>query len=188
VLAAGLTTLVVLAAGNWQLASIAFRNWPNATSFVSSFERVAPRTSGWIYGSAQKRVAAYYAPEGEQWWRWKVTAMSLDPPGVPRSRWQSYFANRLTGAGFGLIALFYDRPASMTLPAGTSVAPRDAARIAAELAQLQPLNAREPGVPVITNVLEHNRQFRLVAVGRYDSVRSDGIYAIWLRQPQPPAA
>jgi hypothetical protein len=187
VLAAGLSALVVLAASNWQLASVAFRSWANATSFVSSFERAAPRTSGWIYGSAQKRVAAYYAPEGEQWWRWKVTAMSLDPLGVPRSRWHSYFASRLTG-GFGLIALFYDRPAGMTLPASTSVGPRDAARIGAELARLQPLKASEPGVPAITKALERNRQFRLVAVGRYDSINNDGIYAIWLRQPQPPVA
>ena len=114
--------------------------------------------------------------------------MSLDPPGVPRSRWHSYFADRLAGAGFGLIALFYDRPPGMTLPAGTSVAPRDAARIAAELARLRPLKASEPGVPVLTKALEHDRQFRLVAVGPYDSINSDGIYAIWLRQPQPPAA
>jgi len=183
-LAAGLTALVVIAAANWQLALVAFRSWPNATSFVASFERAAPQTDGWIFGSAQKRVAAYYAPEGQQWWRWKVIAMSLDPSGVPRSHWHSYFANRLSGPGFGLIALFYGRPTGMTLPANGAVGPRDAARIAAELARLQPLQPTEPGVPAITRALERSSVFRLVAVGPYDSVRKDGIYAIWLRQPQ----
>jgi Dolichyl-phosphate-mannose-protein mannosyltransferase len=188
VLAAGLMALVVIAAANWQLASVAFRSWPDATSFVSSFERAASRNTGSIFSSAQKRVAAYYAPEGAQWWLWKVTPMSLDPPGLARNRWPSYFADRLRAAGFGLIALFYDRPAGMTVPADTRVAPRDAARIAAKLARLQPLNASEPGVPVLTRALQRDGEFRLVAVGHYDSVKKDGIYAIWLRQPQPPVA
>jgi 4-amino-4-deoxy-L-arabinose transferase-like glycosyltransferase len=188
VLAAGLTALLVVLAVNWQLASATFAGWANSTSFVSSFERVAPLNSGLIYGSAQKRVAEYYAPEGAQWWLWKVTPMSLDPPGLPRSRWYGYFATRLRTAGYGLIALFYARPARMSLQARTSVAQGDAARISAELAGLEPLKDSEPGVPVLTRALEHDREFRLVAIGPYDSTLQDGLYAIWLRQPQSPAA
>jgi dolichyl-phosphate-mannose-protein mannosyltransferase len=188
VLAAGLMALVVIAGANWQLASVAFRSWPNATSFVTSFERAASRNTGSIFSSAQKRVAAYYAPEGAQWWLWKVIPMSLDPPGVSRSRWPSYFADRLRTAGFGLIALFYDRPAGIKVPASTQVAPRDAARITAELARLQPMTASEPGVPVLTKALERDGAFHLVDVGPYDSIKMDAIYAIWLWEPQPPAA
>ncbi len=188
ILAAGLTALVVVVGANWQVAWDTFRSWPNSTSFVSSFERVAPRNSGFIFGSAQKRVAQYYAPEGAQWWLWKVNPMSLDPPGVPRSRWHSYFANRLRTAGYGLIALFYTRPARMSLQAGTSVAPADATRRTAELAGLEPLKPSEPGVPALTRALEHDPEFRLVAVGPYDSAKTNGIYAIWLRQPQHAAA
>ena len=187
-LAAGLTALVIVVATNWQLASATFRTWPNATSFVSSFERVAPRSAGLIFGSAQKRVAEYYAPEGAQWWLWKVTGMSLDPPGVPRSRWYSYFASRVRTAGYGLIALFYARPAGMALPADNTVRPGEAARITAELGQLEAMKVSEPGVPVLTRALEHDREFQLVAVGPYDSVRQDGIYAIWLRKPSAPVA
>ena len=182
VLAAGVTGLVVVLATNWQLASATFRSWPNATSFVSSFERVAPRNTGMIYGSAQKRVAEYYAPEGAQWWLWKVSAMSLDPHGVPRSRWYSYYADRLRTAGYGLIALFYARPTRMALPPGTSVSPGEAVRITAELSQMEALKANEPGVPVLTRTLERDREYRLVAVGPYDSVTEQGIYAIWLRK------
>lgn len=188
VLAAGLPALVIVLAINWQLASATFRSWPNATSFVSSFERVAPQNSGKIYGSAQKRVAEYYAPEGAKWWLWRVSAMSLDPAGVPRSRWYSYYADRLRTDGYGLIALFYVRPAGMALPPATSVSHGEAGRITVELSQLEPLKASEPGVLVLTRALEHDREYRLVALGPYDSVNQDGIYAIWLRKPLAPFA
>jgi hypothetical protein len=158
---------------------------------VASFERIAQRNNGMIFGSAQKRVAAYYAPEGARWWLWKVTAMSLDPAlakGVPRDRWYSYFATKLKTANFGLIALFYARPPGMTLPASTVVRTGDAARIGAELGRLAAMKATEPGVPALTRALARDHEFRLVAVGPYDSVTQDGIYAIWLRKPAPPAA
>jgi hypothetical protein len=187
VLTAGLTALAVVAAANWQLAFTTFRSWPEGTSFVEAFEQVAPRNTGMIYGSAQKRVAAYYAPEGAQWWLWKVTAMSLDPPG-PRSRWYSYFATRLRTAGYGLIALFYENPRGMRLPSSTMVSPGDVARLGRELGRLGAMKLSEPGVPVLTRVLAHDHEFRLVAVGPYDSHVQDGIYAIWLRKPQAPVA
>ncbi len=187
---AGLTALIVVVAANWQLASLTFRSWPDARSFVASFERVAPRNTGLIYASAQKRVAAYYAPEGAKWWLWKVTGMSLDPAsaGVPRSRWYSYYAGRLRSAGYGLIALFYARPAGLRLPASAVIGQGDAIRIAARLGGLDALKVTEPGAPVLTRALEHDKEFRLVAVGPYDGVTLHGIYAIWLRKPQAPVA
>jgi 4-amino-4-deoxy-L-arabinose transferase-like glycosyltransferase len=187
VLAAGLMVLVVAVAVNWQFASSTFRSWPEATSFVSSIKRVTPLGTGLIYGSAQKRVGEYYSPEGAQWWRWKVTAMSLDPPGLPRSRWYHYFAKRLRTAGFGVIALFYVGHA-VDLPTDTTVSPGDAPRMTAKLGQMEPLKLTEPGVPVLTRALSHDPEFRLVAVGPYDSVTQDGIYAIWLRQPRARAS
>ncbi len=177
-------------AANWQLASLTFRSWPDARSFVASFERAAPRNTGLIYASAQKRVAAYYAPEGAKWWLWKVTGMSLDPAstGVPHSRWYSYYADRLRSAGYGLIALFYARPAGMSLPGSTAVGQGEAARIAARLGRLDAMKVTEPGVPALTRALEHDKEFRLVAVGPYDGVTLHGIYAIWLRKPERPVA
>jgi hypothetical protein len=76
----------------------------------------------------------------------------------------------------------------MALPASTVIGTSEAARVSAELGRLRALKAAEPGVPTLTRALAHNRGFRLVAVGPYDSVTQDGIYAIWLRQPSPPAA
>ncbi len=187
VLAAGLTALAVVAAANWQFASLTFRSWPEARSFVASFERVAPRNNGMIFGSAQKRVAAYYAPVGAQWWLWKVTGMSLDPA-VPRDRWYSYFEDKLKTTGYGLIALFYARPPGMALPASTVIGTGEAAGVSAELGRLRALKAAEPGVPTLTRALAHDHEYRLVAVGPYDSVTQNGIYAIWLRKPEPPVA
>jgi hypothetical protein len=187
VLAAGLTALAVVAAANWQLAFTTFRSWANSASFVTAFERVAPRNTGMIYGSAQKRVAAYYAPQGAQWWLWNVTAMSLDPP-VPRSRWYSYFATNLRTAGYGLITLFYAEPPGMRLPSNPMVGPAEAARLGSELGRMTSMKASEPGVATLTRALEHDSDFRLVAIGPYDSAVQDGIYAIWLRQPQAPTA
>jgi hypothetical protein len=71
----------------------------------------------------------------------------------------------------------------LVLLAGTAVRPGDAAHIAAELGRLEPLKATEPGVSVLTTVLENDHAFHLVAVGPYDSSRQDGIYAIWLKTP-----
>ena len=186
-LATGLTALAVVAAANWQLAFTTFRSWPDSRSFVAAFEQVAPRNTGMIYGSAQKRVAAYYAPQGAQWWLWKVTAMSLDPPG-PRSRWYAYFATRLRTAGFGLITLFYEKPPGMRLPPEVMVSAGDAARLGAQLGHLGAMKASEPGVPALTRALEHDHEFALVAVGPYDSGVQDSIYAIYLRKPAVPFA
>jgi hypothetical protein len=184
-LAAAMTAIIVVAAANWRLAYSTFRGWPNAASFVSSMKQFTPRSSGLIYASAQKRVAEYYTPEGEQWWLWKVTAMSLDPPGLPRSRWYAYFVKHLRTVDIGMIALFYSGHHGIRLPAGTDVSAGAAARMTARLGQLDPLKLSEPGVPVLTRVLSHNHEFRLVTVGPYDSTKQNGIYAIWLKQPRP---
>jgi hypothetical protein len=39
----------------------------------------------------------------------------------------------------------------------------------------------EPGVPALTRVLARDGDYRLVAVGPYDSTVADGAYAIWRR-------
>lgn len=82
-----------------------------------------------------------------------------------------------------MIVLFYDRPAALTLPGGRpSLIPR-AATISADLLGLTPLKTSEPGVTVLTRVLAHDREYRLMAVGPYDSLSRAGLFAIWQRLP-----
>ena len=72
---------------------------------------------------------------------------------------------------------------ALTVPAsGQSPIPR-AAPIWSELLGLTPLKASEPGVTVLTRVLAHDREYRLMAAGPYDGLAEDGLFAIWQRVP-----
>jgi hypothetical protein len=180
--AAAVVLLGVLAA-DWQLASVALHDWPNTTSFVAALRPLTARTSGPIFASAEVRAAEYYSQEGGKWWLWRARGLSLEPGRVPRSRWYEFYADHVAAARFSLIALFYAAPQSgPALRAGTaSVAP--GGPVYAELARLKNYKLNEVGVPALTRVLEHDRAYRLVAVGPYDSPDSGGIYAIWQRTP-----
>ena len=179
----GVAALILAGAADRQLASVTFRAWQNADAFIASFKPLAARSGGLIFASGQKRVAQYYTPQGNQWWRWKVTDLPLDPAKVPRAEWYSYYRARLRSGQYGVIALFYDRPASLKLPgSGQSPIPRDAP-IAAELPGLAELKSNEPGVTVLTRVLTHDREYRLMAVGPYDGLSQAGLFAIWQRVP-----
>jgi len=175
--------LAAAAVFNWRLATQAFADWPNARPFISSFKPVAARSQGSIFASAQKRVAAYYTPQGEQWWLWRVDPLSLNPTNVPLKHWYSYYAKALRTAGYGTIALFYQGSDALQVRAAMQVAPADAARISAKLKGLDPMKPSEPGVRVLTRALSFDHEFRLMAIGPYDSATSHGIYAIWLRRP-----
>jgi 4-amino-4-deoxy-L-arabinose transferase-like glycosyltransferase len=180
---AGVAALVVAGAADRQLASVTFRAWPNASAFIAAFQPAAARSGGLIFASAQKRVAEYYAPQGNEWWRWKVTDLPLDPSRMPRADWYSYYRSRLRSGQYGVIALFYDRPAALALPrAGPSPIPR-AAPISAALPGLAAMKTSEPGVTALTRVLAHDGQYRLMAVGPYDSLSRAGLFAIWQRRP-----
>jgi Dolichyl-phosphate-mannose-protein mannosyltransferase len=179
----GVAALLVAGAADRQLASVTFRAWQNSSAFIAAFRPVAARSDGLIFASAQKRVAEYYTPEGNEWWRWKITDLPLDPAGVPRADWYSYYLARLRSGQYGVIALFYDRPASLTLPGSGPSPISRASLISAQLLGLAPLKSSEPGVTVLTRVLAHDREYRLMAVGPYDSLPEAGVFAIWQRRP-----
>jgi hypothetical protein len=180
---AGAAALILAGAADWRLAALTYESWPDATSFVASIRPLAARADGLIFASAQKRVAQYYTPQGEQWWRWTVTDLPLDPAGIPRSGWGSYYLARLRESGYDLVALFYARPATLALPGPTSGAP--GATIRSELLSLPSLKPSEPGVPTLTRVLARDAAYRLVAVGPYDSGTRPGVFAIWQRVAAP---
>ncbi len=181
---AGVIALFCVLGTDWKLASVKFHQWPNATSFVTALRPVAARTNSPIFTSSQEHAAEYYTREGSKWWLWRASALSLDPAGVPRSHWQSYYATHVSAGKYGLIALFYATPRSgsglsAATPPGSPGEP-----VYTELLRLKNLRPNEPGVPALTRVLSRDRSYRLVAVGPYDNSHSkNGIYAIWQRTP-----
>lgn len=185
---AGLAVLALAATADWGLARRTYRAWPDATAFVAAMRSAANATPPpeRLFASAQKRVAAYYTWQGEQWWRWTVKELSVDPAPVPRSGWTAYYRSRLAAAGYGVIALFYACPAGMTLPASLARGVPPGSPVLAELLRLRNLKASEPGVPALTRALERDPGYRLVAAGPYDSDVQHGVFAIW-RLAGPPA-
>jgi hypothetical protein len=191
--------VAVLVAGgtaDWALAAQTYGSWADATSFVASLRPLAARAGGGtgttggagaadmlIFASAQKRVAQYYTPQGEQWWRWEVTGLPLDPAWIPRAGWASYYRARLRESRYDLIALFYARPASMVLPGGPRSPGPPGPRVRSALLRLPSLKPSEPGVPTLTRALAGDSGYRLVAVGPYDSDVQPGVFAIWQRMP-----
>jgi hypothetical protein len=181
---AGVAAAILAGTADWRLAALTYQSWPDATSFVASIRPLAARTGGLIFASAQKRVAQYYTPQGEQWWRWTVTDLPLDPAGTPRADWGSYYLARLRDSGYGLVALFYASPAALAPPGGGSSRAPGAA-IRSELLSLPSLKLSEPGVPALTRVLARDAAYRLVAVGPYDSGTRPGVFAIWQQVAAP---
>jgi hypothetical protein len=181
---AGVAAAILAGTADWRLAALTYQSWPDATSFVASIRPLAARTGGLIFASAQKRVAQYYTPQGEQWWRWTVTDLPLDPAGTPRADWGSYYLARLRDSGYGLVALFYASPAALAPPGGGSSRAPGAA-IRSELLSLPSLKLSEPGVPALTRVLARDAAYRLVAVGPYNSGTRPGIFAIWQQVAAP---
>jgi hypothetical protein len=109
---AGVIALFCVLGTDWTLASVKFHQWPNATSFVTALRPVAARTNSPIFTSSQEHVAEYYTKQGSKWWLWQASGLSLDPAGVPRSHWKSYYATHVAAGRFGVIALFYAAPRS----------------------------------------------------------------------------
>jgi hypothetical protein len=178
---AGAVVLLGVLAVDWQLASLAFHKWPNTTSFVAAIRPLTARTNGPIFASAEERVAEYYTQQGSKWWLWRSRGLSLDPLGVPRSRWYRFYKTHVAAGGYWLIALFYTAPRSgPALPTG-AVTGAPGRAIEAELARLKNYKLNEAGVPTLTRVLEYDRTYRLVAVGPYNTPDHHGVYAIWQR-------
>jgi hypothetical protein len=180
VASAGAVALFILLAVNWLQALQTLREWPNSTSFTAAFRPAAARTDRQIFASSQKRVAEYYTEQGSKWWLWQAKGLSLNPSGIQRSRWSSYYASRLSGGRYELIALFY--AASRSVPRLSATA-RGAlgGPVYSELLRLKNLTTSEPGVRALTRVLRRDRSYRLIAVGPYNGSDSNGVYAIWQR-------
>lgn len=179
-----ITALVYPAANSWDSAWKVYHAWPDARSLVSAFAPVAARSSGPIYvsESGPRNVAEYYTPQGLEWQRW-VTPLSLDPVTTPTSGWASYYKKQLTIDRFGMICLVYATTFSSApdLPGSVLLRPKGA-NTGQQLLGLVADNSGEPGLTALTLAVEGDSNYRLAAVGPYDSSGANGVYAIWQRK------
>jgi hypothetical protein len=173
------------AVNSWQSAWRVYHSWRNAHSFINAFGPVVKRSPGYIFAGGQSLIAEYYTPEGRDWTRWTST-LPLDPRIRPRSSWEAFYATQLKSGRYGAIALFYsttfssapEMPPRLLLPNSGSGSTNQG------LLSLVGEGSGEPGLPALTQALESDQQYRLVAEGHYDSIRDHGIYAIWEKKTQ----
>ena len=133
-------------------------------------------------GRRQQHVAQYYTPQGADWQRWNTHGMPLNPVGVPRSEWTAYYQARLRDEDYGVIALFYSTGfSSVQLPASMLLF-RSPQNVYEHLLGLVGDASGEPGLPALTQALQHDPAYRPVAVGRFDSAHTSGLYVIWQKR------
>jgi hypothetical protein len=177
----------------WQKAWGAFHSWANATSFVSSFRPIAGQAKGPILAPAAAlridHISEYYTSEGADWGRWQSMSISLDPAGMGRNEFGSFYAKRLHAQKYGVIALAFEtRPAAM-LPGSMRLPPRGSATYNELIRSVKAIRVWR-GLPYLIQALERDPSYRLVAVGRYGNsdrlagFRTPGLYAIWERVPR----
>jgi len=174
--------LLYPALAGWQSARQAFLGWTNTQSFIAEFKPILAHSHGLIYAAGEQHVAQYYTPQGADWQRWNTHGMPLNPVGVPRSEWTAYYQARLRDEDYGVIALFYSTGfSSVQLPASMLLF-RSPQNVYEHLLGLVGDASGEPGLPALTQALQHDPAYRPVAVGRFDSAHTSGLYVIWQKR------
>lgn len=172
-----------------QLAQATYHIWANSSDFIAAFRPVAARVDGPFSlpgaGGQYVHIAQYYLPEGNEWARWDNPGLSLDPGQGPQSSWSARYKQQLSSRGYGAVVLFYATTFSSApgLPGRFLLTPQGA-RTDRELLGLVGASSGEPGLPALTLALETDPEYRLAAVGPYDSDHNHGIYAIWQKRTQ----
>jgi hypothetical protein len=163
----------------WKLAWQVYHSWANASSFISKFVPTATQSHGFIYVAGQSRIAEYYTPRDSEWTRW-TTALALDPVTVARDRLEAYYVSQLNSGRYGVIALFYSTTFSSApeLPKDLLLSPTGS-QVNQALLRLVGDGSRQRGLPALTLALETDPDYRLVALGPYNSARNYSTYAIW---------
>lgn len=158
----------------WQSAWLNFHGWANASSFVAAIKPVLARAQGNYYAAGGVHIAEYYTPQGQQWDRWTSAGLpELTTAGVPEAIW----SDDLRTTDYGFFALFYPTPFSA--PNANVLLAANSTKIGRELLDEAAQNESEPGLPGLTEALESDHAYRLVAVGPYNSRSTYEIYAIW---------
>jgi MFS family permease len=169
-----------------QLAQATYHIWANSSDFIDAFKPVAARVDGPFSlpgaGGQYDHIAQYYLPEGREWARWDNPGLSLGPVRGPQSSWSARYKQQLSSRDYGAVVLFYATTFSSapSLPGMFLLKPQSTSTDR-ELLGLVGATSGEPGLPALTLALETDRDYRIAAVGPYDSDHSQGIYAIWKR-------
>lgn len=172
-----------------QLAQATYHLWANSSAFIAAFRPVAARAGGSFSlpgaGGQYDHIAQYYLPQGKEWARWDNPGLSLDSGQGPETSWSARYKQQLSSGDYGAVVLFYSTTFSSApgLPGGILLRPQGA-KTDRELLGLVGTSSGEPGLPALTLALETDRDYRLAAVGPYDSAQNDGIYAIWQKRTQ----
>jgi GT2 family glycosyltransferase/putative flippase GtrA len=184
VVACGALALIYPAVNGWESAWNIYHAWANSASFTAALRPAVAGSDGLIDVPGQQYVAQYYLPQGQDWQRWQTQDVALDPPGASGG-WPAYYDSRLAGGSYGTFSLFY--AASSDTAAQQAAASLRAGRPAEAgetLTRLSGLAGGEPGLPDLTAALQRDSEYRLVAVGPYDTStlagnHGYGVYAIW---------
>jgi Dolichyl-phosphate-mannose-protein mannosyltransferase len=160
----------------WQSAWLNFHGWSNSGSFVAAIEPVLASARGDYYIASGVHVAEYYSFQGDQWQRWSDTGIpKLTATGVPKATW----AQSLRTTEYGVFALFYPAPVSPLDSAALLHSGGLSSPSGQSLVGLAKAITTEPGLPSLTEALEKDLAYKLVAIGPYDSRSIDQIYVIW---------
>lgn len=172
-------------ANSWESAWSVYHAWPDAGSYITKFKPIAAHNSGIIdiTETGPENVAEYYTPQGGDWKRW-TAALPLDPAGVPQKDWTSHYLSQLRSGKYGVIALFYGTTFSSApyLPGSFVLSPPPKGANQEFLGYVAK-NSGQPGLPALTQALQHDADYKLVASGPYNSAHQHSIFAIWVRRP-----
>jgi putative flippase GtrA/GT2 family glycosyltransferase len=176
--------MIFPAVTGWESAWNIYHGWADSASFTAALRPAVAGSRGLIDVPGQQYVAQYYLPQGQDWQRWQSQDVALDPAGA-RSAWPVYYEGRLASGTYGTFSLFYAATSDGAgQRAAASLRAGQPAGAYAALTRLSGLAAGEPGLPDLTAALQRDEQYRLVAVGPYDTstLAGDhgyGVYAIW---------
>ena len=169
------------AAISWEQAWARFHGWANAHQLVASLAPIAKRATGPMYVPWHEAyVTEYYVPPGHDWRRW-TSNLSLNPRFLSSSAWQSYYSTQLRTANYSTIVLFYPTTFSSApgLPKQFLLSGSPTSQINGKLLALVGSSSGAPGLHALTQAIEGDHDYRLVADGPYDASRDHSIFAIW---------
>ena len=178
------------AANNWQAAWYKQLSWSNSSSFIAALKPVAAHAQGLIYASTLNYVAMYYTPQGHDWTIWSRselprTELPLAPSGILQKNWRAFYSGLLHKTDYGAIVLLYTTtvrglPRGMVVPSQNRIGREQLLNMVAS--DTSGSSSSMSGLPALTLAVEHDPAYRLVAVGPYNTLTTNIIFAIWQKK------
>jgi putative flippase GtrA/GT2 family glycosyltransferase len=186
---AALCFLIVLAypaVASWQSAWERYHSWPDASTFIDTFEPIAANSHGLIYIPPQEmNIVEYYSLPSHDNAQQSGTP-SPDYVAEPQSASENYYLTQLRSGNYKVVVLFYSTTfSSIRLQAEFLLSP--SSDTYSRLLQYVASNSREPGLPALAQALNTDKkQYKITAVGPYNATNISGthnygVYAIWVQ-------